>query len=187
MHLFRLVQERLARESVRLGRVEPEGGAFSTAWVQKDGSAMLMLHERERSIETKRLALEEAKKQLRKRRGSGKAAGTGGEEVLDPRDTLDSEEGLKLRAALLTKEAAELAVEKKNLEREAQVWSSARARYAFTVWSHCHFPLAPVSTAKPIPSLQYPLFSTLSSPRLAGPLPRAQVDAGALSAATRAA
>eukprot|EP00966_Prymnesium_polylepis_P016567 382211-Prymnesium_polylepis.1 len=41
-------RERLARESVRLGRVEAEpSGAFSTSWVQKDGTAMALIHERE--------------------------------------------------------------------------------------------------------------------------------------------
>lgn len=42
-------RERLARESVRLGRVEPESSPFSTTWVQKDGAAMAAIKERERS------------------------------------------------------------------------------------------------------------------------------------------
>lgn len=113
-------QERLARESVRLGHVEQEGGPFNTTWVQKNGTAMTMLLEREKSVEARKIALEEAKKQLRKRRGSGKSASTAEEESLDPHELLDSEEAIKLRYALLNKESAELAAEKKNLEREAQ-------------------------------------------------------------------
>ena len=56
-------RERLARESVRLGRLQPEGGGFRTAWVPRQGTAMEQLQRRERSLERRKAALEEHKKQ----------------------------------------------------------------------------------------------------------------------------
>jgi len=114
-------RERLARESVRLGRVEAEAAAFSTTWVQKDGTAMSALLERERNIEQRKQAIEEAKKALRKRKPYSKAAAAAGsDDVKDAHELLDCEEGIKLRGALLAKDQAELLSEKKSLEREAQ-------------------------------------------------------------------
>ncbi|KAL3907237.1 MAG: hypothetical protein SGPRY_010246, partial [Prymnesium sp.] len=118
-------RERLARESVRLGRVEPESSPFSTTWVQKDGAAMAAIKERERNIDTRKQALEETKKILKKRK-TGKSAvalgaSLGCEDAMDTYDSLDAEEALKLRGALLAKEAAEVATERKGLEREAQM------------------------------------------------------------------
>jgi hypothetical protein len=126
-------KERLARESVRLGTLEPDGKAFSTGWVQKDGSALVQLRERERDQELRRAALEEDRKVLRKRKpkaGGGGSAGSDREnsfsaeglaEATDAAIELaDFEESLNLRGSLLTKERAELAAERKQLEREAQ-------------------------------------------------------------------
>ena len=118
-------KERLARESVRLGTLEP-GKAFSTGWVQKDGTALVMLKERERGQEARRATLEEDKKAMRKRRPKGAAAtGAAAESTADATtaaiELADLEESLNLRGSLLAKERAELAAERKQLEREAQV------------------------------------------------------------------
>ena len=58
---------------MRLGRLQPEGGGFRTAWVPRQGTAMEQLQRRERSLERRKAALEEHKKALRKRRSGGKA------------------------------------------------------------------------------------------------------------------
>ena len=108
-------RERLARESVRLGRLQPEGGGFRTAWVPRQGTAMEQLQRRERSLERRKAALEEHKKALRKRRSGGKAS----VEANEAAELQDLEEGAKLRASLLAREQLELGAEKKSLEREA--------------------------------------------------------------------
>ena len=134
-------RERLARESIRLGTLELDGKAFGGAgWVQKDGTSLLHLAERERSLEGRRAALEEDRKALRKRRAastksggaSGGGAGGGGgdghsmsgegaaEGEAASLELLDREEAVNFRASLLAKERAELAAERKQLEREAQ-------------------------------------------------------------------
>ena len=65
-------KERLARESVRQGHLEPDPRAFSAGMVQKEGTALRHVHERERALEARKLALEEDRKALRKRRASNK-------------------------------------------------------------------------------------------------------------------
>lgn len=80
---------------------------------------------RRRNIDTRKQALEETKKILKKRK-TGKSAvalgaSLGCEDAMDTYDSLDAEEALKLRGALLAKEAAEVATERKGLEREAQM------------------------------------------------------------------
>ena len=131
-------KERLARESVRLGTLEPDSKAFGATqggWVQKDGTALVQLAERERALEARRAALDEDKKTMRKKRTStGKAAGgsstspsavPGGEaaaggEAEALMELADLEESLNLRGSLLSKERAELQAERKQLEREQQ-------------------------------------------------------------------
>lgn len=112
-------RERLARESVRLGRLQPEGGGFRTAWVPRQGTAMEQLQRRERSLERRKAALEEHKKALRKRRSGGKASADKAMEASEALELQDLEEGAKLRAALLERERLELVTVKKQLEREA--------------------------------------------------------------------
>ena len=117
-------RERLARESVRLGRLTPGGGAFRSGWVPKQGTAMALLQRRERSLEQRKAALEEDKKLLRKRKGgSGKAGAAGAADAAaaaeEAAELQDLEEAVKLRGSLLSREQTELAAEKKQLEREA--------------------------------------------------------------------
>ena len=137
-------KERLARESVRLGTLEPDGKAFSTGWVQRDGTALVALVEREKALEARKAQLEEDRKALRKRKtpsAKGGGAGGGGAEAsmaatagdgsriggggyagadVDEMELADLEESLALRGSLLTKERAELLAERRQLEREAQ-------------------------------------------------------------------
>lgn len=130
-------KERLARESVRLGHLEPESRAFSSGYVQKEGSALRLVHERERTLELRKLTLEDDRKALRKRRAGNKASAAGaaagltstdgsglnggGAEsaLLEACELADLEESLNLRASLISREKAELVAEKRQLEREA--------------------------------------------------------------------
>ena len=104
---------------MRLGRLQPEGSGFRTAWVPRQGTAMEQLHRRERSLERRKAALEEHKKALRKRRSGGKASADKAMEASEALELQDLEEGAKLRAALLERERLELVTVKKQLEREA--------------------------------------------------------------------
>jgi len=133
-------RERLARESVRLGRLEIVSRGFAAGWEQRDGTAMLALKEREAEFETRKAQLEEDRKALRRRRGGtkGSTIGPGGEGVgnasgvdsntggaidangnADALELADLEESLNLRGSLLAKEKGEVLAEKKQLEREA--------------------------------------------------------------------
>ena len=112
-------KERLARESVRLGTLEADTKAFGAGggWVQRDGTALVQLHERERHLELRRAALEDDRKALRKRRTGNAAAGEDAAEVA--MELADREESLNLRASLLAKERTEVQAERRQLEREA--------------------------------------------------------------------
>ena len=136
-------RERLARESVRLGRLKLVSRGFSSEWEQQPGTAMMALNEREEDRKTRWAQLEEDRKALRRRRGTkpacGGGAGTsegggpapigiggisaGGSaaegSAAEALELADLEEALNLRGSLLAKEQKELQAERRQLEREA--------------------------------------------------------------------
>ena len=115
-------RERLARESVRLGTLSQEGGAFSSMYVHREGSAMMDIKARERVFETRRAALMDEQKALKKRKANAQRGSDNGvSDEMDEIDLLDLEESMRLRQALLQREATELAAEKKALDKCVQV------------------------------------------------------------------
>lgn len=115
-------RERLARESVRLGTLSQEGGAFSTSYVLKDGSAMVEIKAREKAVEIRRAVLADDQKALKKRKATASRGGgpDGTQDELDELDLLDLDESMRLRLVLLQREAAEVAAERKALDKCVQ-------------------------------------------------------------------
>ena len=128
-------RERLARESVRRGRLVPEASSrFSTAWVQQPGAAMLELRRREAEVDKRRAALDDDKKAFkmisvtappppprgrrRRRGGAAPRPPTRRRRTRRRRRSLADRRGEPEAARpLLQREGQELAAEKKQLER----------------------------------------------------------------------